>query len=391
MTGRNEQCPCGSGLKYKKCCLRDDTTVSPEPPIRDRSIPPEILAELERKQREIEKHRRMFGETRPVVSTEFGGHRIVAVGNEVHWDKNWKTFPDFLFYYIKKMLGWEWGNDELAKPNAERHPILQWYAALCEMQRITAEQSDPDKQGIYASTLDGPSRAYMLLAYDLYIVRGHAALQASLIKRLKHPDQFQGARYELFVAATLIRAGCDIEFENESDPSSKHTEFVATHRATGQQVSVEAKSRHRPGVLGRIGTPHNTQGFRAGIGRLLRNALRKRPDLPYLIFIDANMPPEVASPLGLVGWRREIDETVLAVDIGVTPAGLVVGSGFNWLVVTNTPDHYAEQGGRAPGYLFYVKRPLQSVIGLRDPRILDAVEDALPQAVNIPQEFPDDN
>lgn len=25
MTGRNERCPCGSGKKYKKCCMKDST------------------------------------------------------------------------------------------------------------------------------------------------------------------------------------------------------------------------------------------------------------------------------------------------------------------------------------------------------------------------------
>jgi methionyl aminopeptidase len=29
--GRNDPCPCGSGLKYKKCCLGKDTQVNREP------------------------------------------------------------------------------------------------------------------------------------------------------------------------------------------------------------------------------------------------------------------------------------------------------------------------------------------------------------------------
>jgi hypothetical protein len=44
----------------------------------------------------------------------------------------------------------------------------------------------------------------------------HLALQERLIGRLKHPDQFQGARYELAMAATMIRAGFDLEYEMEA-------------------------------------------------------------------------------------------------------------------------------------------------------------------------------
>jgi len=31
-TGRNEPCPCGSGKKYKHCCLTQDQAAPPEPP-----------------------------------------------------------------------------------------------------------------------------------------------------------------------------------------------------------------------------------------------------------------------------------------------------------------------------------------------------------------------
>ncbi len=81
---------------------------------------------------------------------------------------------------------------------------------------------------------------------------------------------------------------------------------------------VAAKRRHRPGVLGRDGTPEAILGFRAGIGRLVSSALRKQPAYPYIIFVDANMPPEVASPLSPIDWQNEVNETVPGVDVGVT-------------------------------------------------------------------------
>jgi hypothetical protein len=84
-----------------------------------------------------------------------------------------------------------------------------------------------------------------------------------------------------------------------------------------------------------------------------------------------------------------VRDTGQSVDSGVTDAGIVVGSGFNMLVVTNTPDHYGDPGGAAPGYIFFRLIAANPVHPVRDGRVFDAVERALQQAINIPQEFPD--
>jgi len=54
------------------------------------------------------------GRGRPIISGKIKDHQIVAVGNKVHFSKGWKTFPDFLAYYIKDKIGVEWGNAEIA-------------------------------------------------------------------------------------------------------------------------------------------------------------------------------------------------------------------------------------------------------------------------------------
>jgi hypothetical protein len=69
---------------------------------------------------------------------------------------------------------------------------------------------------------------------------------------LKDINQFQGARYEIYVTASFVRAGFEVELENETERTTSHCEFTATHR-TGAKYSVEAKSRHRQGILGREG------------------------------------------------------------------------------------------------------------------------------------------
>jgi len=355
---------------------------------RRHPISPEIVAVIEADRAREARRRDAYGEVRPIIHTDFQGHKFVAVGDSLHWSRNWKTVPDFLGDYIKAVLGKEWGNAELVKPQTERHPILQWYGALCRLQQRTKERTPGGQDGIYESELDGPSRAYLLLAYDLYVLRDNLRLQESLVRRLKHRDQFQGARYELFVAATMIRAGFDVEYEDERDSTQKHPEFRATDKRTKQVIAVEAKSRHRPGVLGRPGVVESARDFRLGLRGLLEAALEKPVEHPYVIFIDANMPPEIASPLSLVGWRQEVEKAVRLVDIGITGAGLYAGSGFALLVVTNTPDYYGREAGRVPGDLFYAVRPAVSARPLEHPEVIDRVEQALKQYGNIPMAFP---
>jgi hypothetical protein len=332
---------------------------------------------------ESEAHRRaQFGDVRKIIHADFQGRKIVAVGSTVHWSPSWKTFPDFLFDHIKHVLGVDWGNAELKKPFAERHVIMQWYDALCRFQA----QHPPGPNGIAEGVPDGPSAAYLSLAYDLYVLGDHLALQQRVVARLKHRDQFQGARYELAVAATMIRAGFDIEYEDESDSRKRHPEFIALHRATAQKVAVEAKSRHRPGVLGRQGDATPRTEFRLGIHNLFRDAIDKAPNLPYVIFIDGNMPPEIAvEEQGK--WLMEVQETVMRTDRVVVAAGPDAGSIFNMLILTNFPHHYGRPGEPDPGKHALVTIPSAAKYALAAPRVLVEIERAVRQYGHVPQSF----
>lgn len=122
--------------------------------------------------------------------------------------------------------------------------------------------------------MTGAVAAYMHLAYDLYALDHNAELQENLLARLRNHDQFTGVRYELHVAAVFVRAGFDIEFEDESDGNTTHCEFTATYKRTGKRFSVEAKRR---------------EGSRPRIGRLFNDALSKNANHERIIFIDINM------------------------------------------------------------------------------------------------------
>ncbi len=238
--GRNHPCPCGSNEKYKHCCGRDESKSNAF--AIDKEMTDKINEFLQKEKEREDK----YGKTRPIIQADYYGHKLVAVGNQFHWSKQWKTFIDFLWSYIAHALGSSWGQEELAKPSEEQHQIIKWCIEAFKFQN---KQSIPEG-GLYAVNPCGALKAYIHLAYDLYILRHHSAIQEDVIRRLKHKDQFQGARYELFVASTCIKAGYTIGYEDEKDLNKTHVEFIAAHIENGQQVCVEAKSKHREGVLG---------------------------------------------------------------------------------------------------------------------------------------------
>lgn len=246
-----------------------------------------------------------YGHVRPPIVVDHQGYKVVAVGSKLMWAKEWKTFHDFLFTYIAGVLSKEWGDAEVKKPYEERHPILQWYHQLCEFQRVHAK---PEGGEIYTAVASGPVIAYLSLAYDLYTLEHHSLLQEKLVQRLKNKDQFQGARYEVFAAAAFIRAGFDVRLEDETDSETSHCEFVASYKETGANYSVEAKSRHREGYLGKRGRPRLLEEIKADVYALLQRSLRKRADHERIVFIDVNVPPEDGGPFETDWFKRVADQ-----------------------------------------------------------------------------------
>ncbi len=296
-TGRNDPCPCGSGKKFKKCC--GVAQASTRPPIST-SILKQMKSRLEAQEKQREQQQ---GKGRPIISAEMNGIRFVAVGNQLHYSDKWKTFHDFLFAYLTSILDQEIGNDELRKPLQERHPIAQWYHHLCLCQQQTIKV--PGK--VSAVPALGAVSAYLELAYNLYLLAHNEEIHNALLKRLLHKEQFRGAYYETFVAASLIKAGCDLEFENETDSSRSHCEFTATFRTTHNRYSIEAKARQPGKPAGKIG------------GQLY-NALCKQADGPRVVFIDINVP-DPSTDLEKAQWFDDAMQTLREKENTMTIAG----------------------------------------------------------------------
>jgi hypothetical protein len=208
---------------------------------------------------------------KPILSAELKGQRFVAVKNRLFHSERFKTFHDFLVRYAMQAHGPSWGTAELSKPSSEQHPIARWYQSLCRHQRKFMSGSGK----VTGLPYSGGTAAFMQLAYDLYELDHNAELQEVLLKRLRNPLTFSGARYETYVAAVFIRAGFGLAFENEQDGSTTHCEFTASHRTTGKKFSVEAKRR---------------EGRRLRLGRLFNDALSKQANHTRVVFMDVNTP-----------------------------------------------------------------------------------------------------
>jgi len=371
--GRNLPCPCGSGRKFKLCCIgRYPLRASPPAPAlveRARAHHEEVM------RAEAVRHE-TFGEVGPILHAGNQERRLVAVGNRVFFDRpehnrRWNTFTDFLIDYIRTALGIGWGQREIKKPLEERHPILQWWAHFCTLQQTTAERAT---NGMYSMSADGITSAYLHLAYDLYVLDKHQKLQKEVLRRLRITANFPGARYELLVAATFIRAGCTILYEDERDPSRRHPEFVATHTNTGAVFAVEAKAKHRT-----IAVPPPPTRPKARVKDLLLDAATKETVLPYVVFVDLNLPPDVNGP---PSWAEEVIQ--MAFDVIAT----VGHCPFDMIVFTNIPHQYGEMGGPEPArhYWFWTSR------AVRPSRLPIGVEEAIVRAVtqydNIPKDLP---
>jgi len=286
------------------------------------------------------------------------------------------------------VFGKKWFEAEVAKPEADRHPVMQWRG---EGLRFMNAQK-PNAAGIYGAIPNGFLAAYMAFAYDLYTVEDNGTLDDSLLDRLRNREQFQGARHELFAEATCLRAGFTIEHENERDGTRRHAEFSARHNRTGQMLSVEAKSKHRAGVLAMPGVPQPHEKLSLRFGGLLNDALAKNPPHPLAVFIDTNLParaadrlysPQSLNPLVPSRIFLALSERVRREHSGVDPYAL--------LVFTNHPHHYAVGNEQDPRKHLLSVQSLIPPPGVVHPDAVLRLHQASELYGNIPNEFPNQN
>lgn len=211
---------------------------------------------------------REYGRIRPFQIFDLGARRLVIIdGQLVDVPSDVSNFPTLTSYFLIWLLGEEWFR-ELGN-STPMHPLAEWFNAA---------------RGPHLPL----SNLWYQLAYDVFVIRSNANNLDPLVQRLKIKSEFQGARFEIAVAAALILGGYRVTFEFDGS-LGPIPELLAV--GDGGTFAVEAKSRHRTGVMGfekannSLSTPQ-----KAAMRRLLVDALKNRHGHPLLAFIDVNLP-----------------------------------------------------------------------------------------------------
>lgn len=196
----------------------------------------------------------------------------------------------------------------------------------------------------------GDVQALLSLADDVYCLCLVEQMSGKILDRLRNIGEFQGVRYEIALAASLVRAGFSISWLESNEP---HAEFTAFLPESGESIIVEAKSRHRAGVLHESGEPPDLSSLKADITGLYLDALKKPTnDLPYVIGIDVNLPLDLKK---MDGSSRRMDGVFKLMDKGPVPTQEKPAKEF-LLVLTNFAWHYVGQQ-RAPAHEVYYLFP----------------------------------
>lgn len=331
-TGRNDPCPCGSGSKYKRCCeSKERAAKSIE--LKDGRVLRQLTT-AEEETPKIQAARRIAesksAALKDQLSTEYGVHinfvppvewrgkKVWAIGSRIYPDAPpAQTFHEFLFQLLLEALGEEWRSAP-ASETSQEHFLRRCFTEYAAWTKQISAAVDPIKDGVWSATPNGWAQYLRSVAWDLALVTQgqRGALPEELIERLRDPTAFQGARYELAVASLFARLNFDIRFlDDEGDlRKEKHVEFIAKHRESGHEVAVEAKSRHRAGVINHPGLHDKDDPLRgdsSGIRRIVKRALEKPAEgKPFFVFIDVNAPAEPATQNFEKAWQQEIIKTL---------------------------------------------------------------------------------
>jgi hypothetical protein len=197
------------------------------------------------------------------------------------------SFYEIIGVIAMETLGSEWIKEQKEKEvrnRSEIYKIITILGATGEFKKVILYEGKKIESYVPEN---GFSKNFLTFAFDIFCLRHQGELPQSLIERLKHFDQYQGARYELAVAAIFCRLGYDIEWFDDRDTKEKHPEFIA--RKNGEEIYVEAKSRHIKGVHNTLGVFDEIKAFKSTIWGSLIFSLKSRFSAKqFIIFIDMN-------------------------------------------------------------------------------------------------------
>lgn len=353
-------------------------------PFSQYSIPKEAIEGLKEKvekdRREKETLAKLGIHINYVNPIEFKGGKVWAIGSRVYHSRPVnETFHEFIIDVLRMTLGKEWWEENYIKEFDEQHFIMQCYKKYSEWCK---KNISPDHKvgDIWAAQPDGWSRSLISIAFDVATLLHAQDLPEHLLNRLKNRNEFQGARYEIALAAIFARLGCEIKFLDEETQLEKHPEFIASHKRLDISIAVEAKSKHRSGVLHFPGEPDEIKQLKGKVIKLFHQALEKETNgLPYFIFIDVNSPLTPGTNVQEKSWARNTIEARKQ-ELEATPDD---NPKYNAIYFTNFSYHYTKDDVTPSGEFFF-EFPLNPQVPLPDNTFVNMLYDALSNYGNVP-------
>lgn len=313
-------CNCGSDKAFKDCCFSKITQWS------------------------VNNYPDEYFQGPNMLTTIMGNHKLRFVFNKVHTRPKEEHIHVFLHNCVLWTMGEGWHKGQVNKKPEERHVIMKWIYSHRNTQNelIDLEYKPEDK---VLGTGDGI--ALLSLGSDLLYLEMVNQFPEKIIKKLRSDDLFQGARYEIAIAAALVRVGFDINWI-EGERSKKHHEFDAKHKHTKETIAVEAKSKHRKGVLNRAGEAIKIEDIKLDILGLYNEAMEQNPgDKPFVVFIDLNLPSQIEADIPEKKWVQELCSKIMEKQdnfFGNIQPNLLILTNFAWHYEGNAVSKEGEYG-----------------------------------------------
>jgi hypothetical protein len=307
----------------------------------------------------------------------------LRVGNQIYYSGvKRRTFHEILIDHLNTMLGKEWITHQEGLPEHEWNFIYKCFKETDKYFHSGGINMHQENEELRSGAPNGYVQSLLTLAFDVYLLKSAGSLEDKVFNRLKKNDQYQGARYEITVAASFIKVGWSIEWVKDMKGVSI-PEFMATSPDEKYKVAVEAKSKHRDGVLHKGGVFDAKSAEKGSMLYLFKEALGKATfDLPYIIFLDLNSPQTIAKK-DHKHWMNDLVALFNAVD-PTDPAKRIDKQ--NLVISTNFAPHYdgrniATGGQYVVAYSLNMEHPIPK-------SYLDGIVFAVSNVQSVPTQFP---
>ena len=233
------------------------------------------------------------------------GKRVRFVGDKMFVRPAVQTFHEFVLSYLRIIFGKPWFDSQKAFPPERQHQAFRWFEAARQFMEPLRSKAIADGQDHFSADAPGDLADLQHLAHDVFHLANAGIFDTKLRRRLLDKKAFQGACYEVAVAALLTRAGLQVEFVY--DRVKKHHDLQAVDLKTDTTLAIEVKSRHRAGAVHEPGPVDPDRIQRGDIASLIDQALEQNPGgRPFVIFVDLNVPRESGVPVEKRPWFQDV-------------------------------------------------------------------------------------